>query len=345
MKKKLLTSLLIVLMFVMFVPLLLTGCKEVTFSVDDFDNLYSQMKTDDITGQYFKDDSLVVNFSDNIEINNRNDKSYIFSAVYSYYLKSSSRLFSGVIKNQPKPSFVLRNFKQAEITDLYLKLDDVKNKLIEFNESKIVYEKTESHIYYKNVIGSYNLLINSLYNFNTSFANAYFSSVGKVSFPKDTLSDRNIKDFLAYQLMQASKVSFNFELKPFKINNPLGEVHTFIDNTTELKNFVTISQSILLRIDSTRDVTPIGTNATNLIDLFASIQNNMDKYNNECDKFLKALNNFNVKAYHSSSNKQNYLDDCDPLEKSSFNIINNFLGGRYKALMQALNEVITYVKI
>lgn len=342
MKKKFLISLLMVLVLCFF-PLFLTGCGEITHSLDDFDNLYAQVKTNEITKQYFDGDNLTVNFSGNIQTSNRDDKSYIFGAAYSYYLKSSSRLFSGIIKNQPKPSFVLRNFKAEEVTDLYNKFENVKNELVKFDESKTVYEKTEGHIYYKNFISSYNNLINSLYNFNTTFANAYFSSVGKADFSTVALSDRNIKDFLAYQLMQASKISFNYELKPFKITNPLGEVHTYIDNSTQLKNFITLANSVLNRIDSSRDVTPSGTNASNLVGIFTSIQVNTSKYNNECDKFTKALQNFNAKAYQSSTNKQTYIEDCEAIERSSFNIIQNFLEGRYKALTQALTQAVTYI--
>lgn len=345
MKKKFFASLLLVLVLIIC-PVFLTGCGDITHSIEEFDKLYSQMKVNEHTSQFFdSNDNVMVNFSSNIKVNEPTDKSYIFGDVYNFYLKSSSRLFSGVIKNQPNPSFVLRNFKQEEITNLYNNLEDVNNKMLAFSESKTVYEKTESHIYYKHLLNDYNNLINSLYNFNTTFANAYFGSVGKIDFSSGSFSDRNIKDFLAYQLMQTSKVSFKYELVPIKINNPLGEVQTYINSSTLINNFTTLARTLLLRIDNAKDLTTTGTNSTNVATIFTNIQNNTPKYNSECEKFLKAMQNFNAKAYQSSTNKQTYLEDCDALEKSSYNIIQNFIEGRYQANVQALTEVSSSIRI
>ncbi len=322
-------------------PLLLTGCNEPVHSPDEIDTLYSSLKTDKVTSQFFNGETIVVNFdATKVDINNTRDKSYIFNKVYRYYLASSSRLFSEVMKRVTNPSFVIRNFSEKEVTNIYNSLQDVKNKLYKFAESKTIYEQSEGNLYYKDTLNDYNNLISSLYNFNTTFANAYFFGVGKVDFSQSNLTDSNIRDMLSYQLMIVSKVSFNYELVSFKLSNPLGEIMTWYNSTTQLNDFITLANMCLNKLDSNNDLTPNGANAVTITTLFTNIQNNAEKYNFECNKFDKALENFDVKAYFASSNKEVYLENCTALEKSSFNIMQYFLNGRYSAFTKCLTEVV-----
>lgn len=329
-------------------PLFLSGCGETKFSATDIDALYTTMKQDDDTSQFFgANNNLVVNFSSKINTANSSDKSYIFSQVYKFYLDSSSRLFSTVVERNTTPSFVIRNFKEREITTIYNNLNDVYSKMKALSDSKTVYEQSEGYIYYRKLLTDYNNLISSLLTLNTNFANAYFATAGKVDYSKTDFGDSDIRNMLCYQLMLASKVSFDYELRSFKISNPMGEVLTWYNASNQIKSFVPLATACLAIINSPVENIVSKTNMNTISSLYTTIQENADKYNNEYLKFNKALENFNAKEFLvlSQAERTVYLENCTALENSSYNIIQNFISGRYSALVNCLDEITSAINI
>ncbi len=323
----------------------LIGCKEANFTKENIDELYSSMKTDERTSQFFKGEYFVVNF-DSSRINmSSTDKSYIFPQVYNVYLQASSSLFSDIIKRVGKISSIVKSFSQEELNNIYYKLYMVKNNLLNLEESKTVFEISNGNLHYKDVLNDYNTLIKSLYDLNNTFADYYFvESRGKVDFSKEELTDGNVRDMLRYQLLKTSSVSFNYELLNFVASNPLGEINTWYNSTTILKNYITIAKSVISALNNPENLVDFaGSNKSTIKTYFANMQNQQIEYFQEHNVFIKSLNGFNVRAYFASANKTIYIQNLSYKQKSYFQIIQNFLNGRYKSYCNALNTISSYL--
>ena len=326
----------------------LFGCGASDYSKDDLDSFYTAITTTNkTTSQFFDGDYLKVDFdSEKINISNSQDKSYIFTLAYQHYLKSSSNLLSSVIDRAGgRISYVVRNFSQKQLNTIYDKFSSVKDALYSLAESKKVFEISDGNLHYKNVIASYNSLINRLYDLNNTFANYYFgySSTG-ADFSTDELTDANVRDMLNYQLLKISKVSFEYELLNFMFSNPLGETSTWYDSTTYLKNYVLLAKSTFTILNNSEDLAShIGSNKTKVLPIFENMQIQEKEFDHEYSNFNQSVNTFNVKAYFASTNKAAYISSCSTKEQSSYEIIRNFLTGRYSAYTTGLTEVLNYM--
>jgi len=204
---------------------------------------------------------------------------------------------------------------------------------------------SNSNLHYKNVIGDYNALIEAFYSLNDSFAQFYFvDEIAKTNFLVDDLSDNNVRDMLAYLLLEISKVSYRYDLLNFIYTNPLGEVVTWYNKTTYLKGFVNVCYQTLIDLANSNDLAlSIVPNTRDAKILLSSFQDQEAQYKNEYNLFLEALHNFDVKAYFNSNNKNAYLENVSQIQLSSFNIMQNFLQGRYSALVDGLIRINGYI--
>ena len=170
-------------------------------------------------------------------------------------------------------------------------------------------------MHYKNVIGDYNALIDSFYSLNDSFAEFYFvDGIAKTNFITEELSNNNVRDMLRYLLLQISKVSYRYDLLNFVYTNPLGEVKTWYNATTYLKEYVNVCYQTLIDLSNANDLAlSISPNTTEAKVVFGSFQDQENQYKNEYNLFLRALQNFDVKAYFNSNNKQAYLQNISQI--------------------------------
>lgn len=323
----------------------LFGCKEVNYTKNDLDELYTSIKTEETTSQFFDGEKLVVNFDSEKITFVSTDKNYIFPEIYKYYLTTSSSLLSEVIKRVGSLSTLANNFSQSQINSIYNKLNDVKSKLNKLAQSKLIFEISNGNLHYKSLINSYNNLITSLYNLNNTFANFYFiDSLGKVDFSVTELTDSNIRDMLRYQLLKTSIVSFKYELLNFVTSNPLGEINTWFNSTITLKNYVNLAKQTLTVLDNYENLAShAGSNKNNIRAYFLNMQIQQEEYDQEYSSFLKSINKFNVKSYLISTNKNAYLESSSYYQQSYYQIIENFLIGRYLSYYNALTAVVNYL--
>jgi hypothetical protein len=323
------------------------GCGEKDYTKEDIDSLFASIKTNSETAQFFDGNNLKVTF-DTTKINLvESDKSYIFPQVYDYYLKSSSALFINIVNRVNKVSYVVKNFNQDQLNTIYNNLDSVRKNLHNLADSKKVFETTQGHLHYKNVISSYNNLITSLYTLNDNFASYYFvSNIGYVDFanPKTTLNDSNVRDIISYQLLQTSKVSYNYELLNFMYTNPLGETVTWYNSTVTLKSFINLAKKVIEQLENSENLASfIGSESSKVMQIFANMQKQEREYIQEYSNFIQGVRNFNVKSYFASPNKPAYLNSVSYKEQSYFQVIQNFLSGRYIAYTTGLQEVINCI--
>jgi len=335
---------LLLCMVLIAVSFCFVGCGDKNYTKEDIDSLYSSMKTNESTSQFFDGNYFKVTFGSQIDTSS-SDKSYIFPAIYDCYLASSSGLLSGVVDRVGKMSYAVKNFSTPQLNDIYKKLSLVNSSLIKFANNKAIFETTNGNLHYKYVVSSYNDLIKSMYSLNDSFANYYFvDNVGKVDFSKTSLSDSNVRDMLRYQLLKLSRVSFNFEVLNFVASNPLSDINDWLNSTSTIKNFVTNANTTLNRLSNTENLAShIGSNASKVLEYFVNMQVQENEYNREYNSFIVSVQNFNVKAYTASTNKYAYLENCSYQQQSNFNIIKNFLLGRYTSYIVALTNINSYV--
>lgn len=321
------------------------GCKDKQYSKDDVASLLNTMKTDETTSQFFQGNYVKVNFDPSKISQAENDKSYIFSSIYSFYLDSASGLFLSVADRFANASYAIADFSGEQITTIYNKLEDVYAKLRTLAASKLIFETSNGNLHYKNVISDYNALIESFYSLNDSFADFYFvDGIAKTNFITEDLSNNNVRDMLRYLLLQISRVSYRYDLLNFIYTNPLGEIVSWYNATTYLKEYVNVCYQTLIDLANANDLAlSISPNTTEAKVIFGSFQDQEKQYENEYNLFLEALQNFNVKAYFNSNNKQAYLQNISQVERSSFNVMQNFLKGRYSATINGLKLINGYI--
>ena len=345
MRKRLLSFILCVCLI--FVPMFFTGCNK-DYSKEDVSNLYSSIKTDDKTKNFFNGNTLNISFN-GVRVDS-GDKGYIFPAVYDYYLKCSSGLFFSIIDKYDRigavsdaVSYSIKDFTKEQIAVIYNKLKIVNENLRTISDSKSIYEITNAELHYKELINDYNNLIISLYDINTSFANYYFSGVGKVDFSNSEteLSDSNIRDMLWFVLLKLSKVTFNYDVLNYTPSNPLGEVNnSYINKTEYMKDFLDVCYESLSNLNTTNDLAlTLLSNKSKVKTLFESMQNGFSIYETEYNIFLKSLNNFDLKNYLTATNKNAFLANSSNSSKSNFKNMQNFLNGTYKAYLNGVDRV------
>ncbi|MBQ3048174.1 MAG: hypothetical protein IJD48_04090 [Clostridia bacterium] len=355
--KKIILSVILCFLLIL-TPLVASGCNNNQYTMHDIDKLITTMKTDQDTQQFFVDNAnkpngkeyfINVKFDSTKISQTSTDKGYIFPAVYSYYLDCASGLFFNVVDRWEKnTSQIFSDFSAEQINVLYNKLNEVYNKLKELSISKFVFEKSDGTLHYKNVIADYNALIDAAYDLNESFAKFYFvEGIAKTDFQKEDLSNSNVRDALRYILLQSSKVSYKYELLNFIYKNPLGEVNSWYEETSCLSPFIQVCKKTLLGLSDNSDLGKriiANDDVVYVKLLFSTFFDQEPQYQNEYNMFTDAVNNFDVKAYFNIKNKEAYLQDCSKIEKSSFNIMQNFLTGRYKAVVNSMEYINNYFR-
>ncbi len=321
------------------------GCNTKNYSKQDVAELYTSIKTSNQTKQFFDGDKLTITF-EGVDLTEDNP-GYIFELVYDYYLQSSSGFLTSILNRVGKMSYAIKDFNQEQTNLFYNKLYDVKLKLEDLYVSKTIYESSGGNLHYKALLLDYNSLLSSLYNLNNTYADYYFTSVGKVNFASDELTNGNIRDFLWKQLLVLSNASFNHELLNFVPSNPMGEVkNSWYLKTENLQKYVNMSKRTLMALNSSGDLSLLVlSNSENMKETFASIQTQENNYNLEYNLVKNNLSKFNFKEYFNSNYKQAYLANCSNTQKSAYNIVKNFFEGKYLARVNAINLVNNYLGV
>ena len=78
----------------------------------------------------------------------------------------------------------------------------------------------------------------------------------------------------------------------------------------------------------------------NILSVLKNIQAEMESYEKEYDLFTESVSRVNLKDYFSATNKEAYIESLTNLEKSSFNIINNFIVGRYAGFIEGMEKIL-----
>lgn len=272
------------------------------------------------------------------------DKAYIFSLCYDNFVCASGGLFFSVASRQGKDiTYTLRDFTQEEINLTYEKLVAVRDASNVVASNKTVFETSSGNLCYRELVVSCNNLIEKLNDLNSSFSSLYFSHYS-TSYVEGDLSNGELKDILSYGIQSLSFVSYNYELRNFEFSNPYGEVKTWYDGTSKLKSSNEKVVRTLSKIKASDLTTSLTSEKVNQIRIIIeSIQMDREGYANEYKVYQKALDSVDIVKYFKATNENAYVQSLSAKEQSCFEIIDNFLNGRYVGLSSAINNIVSYL--
>lgn len=317
----------------------LTGCGT-NYTPDDINSMYREVLTYVGDAQGFL--QVGVNKEKVVQASSlQNDKAYIFPLCYDNFLSAEAGLFFGVASRQEKDiTYTLRKFNKDELNKTYEKLKDVRDASMSVASNRSIYESSKGNLKYQELVVSCNNLIEKLNALNDYFSPIYFEHYF-TGYTAGELSDGELKDALFYDLQVLSEVAYDYALKHFEFSNPYGEVKTWYDNSTMLKE---TNERILetlgkLRKNSLTEGMMSGTK-NNIISILERIQLEKTGYKDEFLGYQKALNSVDIVMYSKATNKSAYKQNLDKKEQSCFEIIDRFLNGRYNGMCLALRDIV-----
>ena len=279
------------------------------------------------------------------------DKAQIFPGIYDYYLDCASGFVMSIFARKGDGSF-LDSYNQEQKNNLLTKFEAVLSRLSNLNKEIDVYETASGNLNYKEVVRSYNLVIESLYELNFYFADLYYSqnSFNFTSYSKIMNCKTNLNDYLWYTLGLISKVSFDYEVLNYIYANPLGDTTEWVNRSIHTKNTINIAkdltQKLKQRNDDLTDYLP-STGSSNAHSVLSNIQLEQENYLDEYGVFEETRSTIGVKEYvnlKSDEDREKYLSTLGVENRAKFQVVFNFLDNSYSALVSALRQVADYIK-
>ena len=346
MKKMFLTFLLLVCLC--FPLCFCVGCDK-NYSENDIQSKFISLKTSDITKEAFDGGYIKITF-DNTKVNiNSYDKGYIFPSVYDYYIDSASMLLFGVVDRITDGggsiSYIFKDFDQNDKNDIYNGLSSIEDSLVELLNSKEIYESSGGFLHYRQLLFKYNNFVENLYDLNEKFAEIYFlRSVGEVDFSKEELSDSNIRDMLAYQLLKLSRASFEYEILSYSVPNPAGSISSWYDSTEYVADYIDLCQNVLEDLKNNNNMIPASSSyKEKLKNVFANMQSLQSNFDSRFKIMQKALSEFEIKGYLNSVNKGVFVEGLSYEQQSKYFLIKDFFENIYTSYFEGLILVDNYV--
>ncbi|NCB48128.1 MAG: hypothetical protein EOM55_00635 [Clostridia bacterium] len=316
---------------------LFCACNEENYSKADVDTIYSAILDDYCDTKGYID--ININASKVVHTEAvSDDKYYIFPYILDNYVSFSSGLVFSVASRQNGILFSLGSFSQKELNDVYAKFSNVLTSLNSLDEIKNIYENSDGYLQYDELINAYFVLIDNLYSLSDSFSDYYFDSLYSSNFSASNVAKGSLSDLFWFELFSLSKVSYIYDLKNMNSIESEGEVVTWFNNTRVLKTFVNDSADILSALKLNNDLS-YGTNLTHKTNLAGIISNMLDlksAFERDFNNFVIASSGFFLNEYLNATNRTSYLQNCSEFENSKFNLINEFILGRYEAFLSGI---------
>jgi len=324
------------------------GCDK-NYSEDDIQSKFNSLKTSNATKEVFNGNFIDINF-DTTKVNiNSYDKGYIFYSVYDYYIDSSSYLFFGVIdrivEDGGNVAYIFREFDQKSKNNIYNALSNVEDSIVDLINSKNIYELSNGDLHYRQLLTKYNVLVESLYKLNETFADIYFSSsVSKLDFSKDELSNSNIRDMIAYELLKISKASFEYEILNYTVPNPAGSISSWYSKTEYVADYINLCQNIFDDLKNKNNLVPsFESYKEKLKNVFINMQSLQNSFDSRFQMMHKALYGFDTETYLNSVNKNVYVEGLSYDQQSRFYLIKDFFQKIYASYFEGLNLAYNYI--
>jgi len=321
----------------MFSSLLFTACDQENYSKADVDSVYSAILDDYCDNKGYIDidiDASKVVQADAVS----DDKYYIFPYILDNYVSFASGIVFSVSSRQNGILFSLSEFSQDELNVIYAKLSNVLTSLNSLYEVKNVYENSNGFLQYHELINSYYNLIENLYSLSGSFSQYYFNSLYSSDFSVSNVAKGSLSDVFWFELFSLSKVSYIYDLKNYVSVDGDGEVVTWFNNSRVLKTFVNDTSELLTALKLNNDLS-YGTTSINKTTLAGTISNMLDlksTFERDYNTFVSASNGSFLGEYLKATNKTSFLENCSNFDKSKFNLINDFILGRYESFMSGI---------
>ena len=331
-----------------FVPAVLCGCNSL-HTAGEVRTLYLTMKNEYSFGNFLSvplDTSKVVPQGKTIG----EDKAQVFTDVYAYYLDLSSGFLVSVFDRNMSATF-LSDYSNDELNELYNKLNSTYIRLKNLSEEINIYETSDGNLHYKEVVNCYNIVVDKFFDLSYYFAGLYFSKnrFDFSSIQELSTAGTNLNDFVWYELCLLSRISFGTEVVNYAYSNPLGSIDGWLDRSEYVKSTLTLAQRILpkLKAHNTNLTNYISSNGSaNALNIIKNMQNDRENFLRQYNGFVYCKNSVSFATYInlvSEEEKNNYLAIQSNETISKYNIIFDFLSGKYAGRNSAFLNIANYI--
>ena len=327
--------------------IIFSGCSEKERTTAEIKALYSTMLAEYPT--YFDDSGdFQIKFSN--DVNNlitTNEKTKLIS---NYFLPISKYSLTFFVNTTDEINDA--NWSVKDRTQIYNKLQDFKDSLYEFNNSKERFENSFvgyvdgelNNIQFSNLtnfVKEFSYFIENMLSFGTQYVDSYFGNVGKEFYNYDGLnivSTNELKVFLYHKLFSISKISYNLEAKEYFDIDKLEFSSTVKgeESTKLIDEINKVSQLLSLSNDTINDAPTK--------QVYKKINNSNNFYLKQEEIFYKAMQEFDFEKMRRSSETESvYVSNLSVEQREKYNLIMyiayDYVSQNVANLVQAYNII------
>jgi len=329
-----------------FSALFFTACDGENYSKADVDSVYSAILDDYCDSEGYI--NIDINASKVVQTEAvSDDKYYIFPYILDKFVSYSSGIVFSVASRKNGILFSLGDFSQDELNDIYAKFGAVLSSLKSLDEVKTIYENSNGYLQYHELINSYFNLIDKLYSLSGVFSNYYFEPLYSSDFEASNATKGALSDVSWFELYTLSKVSYNYDLKNYVVDESEGAVTTWFNNSSVFKNFANDTGELLTALLTNSDLSygVSSANKTSLAEIVSNMLGLKSTFERDFNNYILASEGTFFEEYLLATNKTSYLENCSIFERSKINLINEFILGTYEGFMSAMRLSIYYMNV
>lgn len=275
------------------------------------------------------------------------DKYQVFPKILDNFVDYASGAVFSLAHRPSDFNLALSSLSNEQLSQIHNKFSRVLSRLNTLEKVKSVYENSDGHLQYNELVCQYFQLIDSLYSLTDSFSAFYLSKLYSPNFTVNSITKISLSNVLWLQLHSLSKASYIYELNDYVVDEAESAVENWIIDTVELRPFIYSVSDLLQALKTNADLTQgiSFENKTSLAERLNNIISLRKAYENEFKIFLCAAKEVNIKEYLSAPNHLSYLENISAFERSKFSLIHQFLSGRHRAFTDGLSNISTLINI
>lgn len=275
------------------------------------------------------------------------DKYQVFPKILDNFVDYASGAVFSLAFRSSDFDYALSSFSNEQLSQVHSKFSKVLSHLESLDKVKSVYENSNGHLQYNELVCQYFHLIDALYSLTDSFQAFYLSGLYQPNFTANTITKTSISNVLWLKLYSLSKVSYFYELKDYVVDESDGAVENWLFATEELRPFIYSASDLLQALKTNADLTQgiSSEKKASLAERFNNMLSLKNAFENDFCIFLSSAKGVNLKEYFSAPNQLSYLENLPTFERSKFSLIFQFLSGRYRAFADALSSSTTLLNI
>lgn len=326
---------------------MLTGCGGGK-TAEEVNSLFETVQANYTTNNFLSvsiDSSKVVPAGSELD----SDKAYIFPLVYEKYLTSTSGFVFDIAKRQGGKLVTDANgFTNKELGEIYTSLEALLNSLNTLREEIQVFEQSSGNLHYKELVGTYNNVIQNSINLTSTYSSIYFTHNPLDFSSTDKLSNDSVRNMVWIKLCSLAKVSFEYEVLNQTYELPYGEVLSWYNETDTVSDICSLTATAKSILQNNRDVmTRIAPEyLADTQNYLLNLLQNKSKFDREYALMRNACANVNVReylSYKTEDDRNAYVSTLTTLQQSNVKVIENFMNTRFDGAYNGLSKVVSNI--